>query len=181
MKKNFFIFLSFFLILATVSKTEAKKRKKYFSRKWSISFVNGYSFHHKENKSNTKDPHTLTDWEDGQTQIFFSAIELSRNFGHFEAGAKIQNTKHTFISPFIKWNLNKNSSRAKIIPSFTLGFTPSILMGSWVRASIGLSVNRSMSIEPFFGAYAWRKIKDHANYIKSNWHLNTGLRINLYY
>ena len=180
MKFQFLLFLSFFLFLTSIPEATARKKRKRISRQWSISLVNGYSLYHKR-KSNTEKPHTLTDWEDGQTQKLFSALELSRNFGHFEVGAKIQNTKNSFISPFIKWNLNRNFSRAGIVPSFTLGVTPSILMGVWARASLGVSVNRYMSLEPFLGAYAWHKIIDEPKYAKNNWHLNFGLRINLYY
>ena len=181
MKQQFLLFSLIFLFLAPFSQLEAKKRKrKVFPRKWSLSLVNAYSFHEK-GKSNIGEPGTWTDLEDGQTQKFFSALELSRNFGQYEVGAKIQNTKHTFISPFLKWNLNKNYSRASIVPSFTVGVTPSILMGAWLRAGLGLSINRYMSLEPIIGAYAWTKIKDHPKYEKYGWHLHAGLRINLYY
>ena len=182
MKQPFGLFLLFFFLLAPLSEIEAKKRKRrVFPRKWSLSLVNAYHLYAKSKKSNIEIPNTLTDWEDGQTQILFSALELSRNFGHYEIGAKIQNTKHTFLSPFVKWNLNKNYSRAGIVPSLTVGVVPSILMGAWIRASLGFSVNRYMSLEPFIGGYAWRKIKESAKYEPSNLHFNAGLRINLYY
>ena len=180
MKQQLLLFSLVFLCLTPFLKAEAKKKRKTFPRKWSLSLINGYSFYERK-KSNRHDPGTWTDWEDGQTQKFFSALELSRNFGRFEVGAKIQNTKHTFISPFLKWNLNKNLSRARIIPSVTVGLVPSILLGMWMRASLGLSISRYMSLEPFIGAYAWSKIKDQPDYEKYSWHLHSGLKINLYY
>ena len=181
MKQPVLIFSAILLILTPISNVEARKRKrKIFPRKWSISLVNAYSFYELK-KPNASTPYTWTDWEDGQTQKFFSALELNRNFGRFEVGAKIQNSKHTFISPFLKWNLNKNYSNASIVPAFTLGFVPSIVMGVWLRASLGLSVNRYLSLEPFVGSYAWHKIKGPPEYEKNSAHFHTGLKINLYY
>ena len=180
MKRQFLLFSLVFLCLTPVLEAEARKRRKVFPRKWSISLVNAYSFYEIK-KSNAAEPYTWTDWEDGQTQKFFSALELSRNFGRFEVGAKIQNTKHTFVSPFFKWNLNKNYSKASIVPSFTVGFVPSILLGAWLRASLGLSINRYVSVEPFVGVYAWDKIKDDPKYENYSAHFHTGLKINLYY
>ena len=184
--KRQFLFLSLILLLLTpFSNSEARKKRKAYSRKWSMSIVSAYSFFELKKPSAQK-PGVWDDSVDGQMQDFFSALELSRNFGYFEVGAKIQQSGPAFISPFLKWNLNKNNSRASIIPAFTMGFVPSRLMGSWLRASLGLSINRYMSLEPFVGVYAWYKIQDTgsllaAKYENYNLHFHTGLRINLYY
>ncbi|MCY4321561.1 MAG: hypothetical protein OXC37_04045 [Bdellovibrionaceae bacterium] len=180
--KKLFLFFLIFVVLSpfNIAEAQTKKSRKVFLRKWSLSLVNGYSFYSLK-KSNIKKPFSLTDWEDGQTQEFFSALELARNFGLFEIGAKIQNTKQTFISPFLKLNSSKNYSNKNILGSLTFGFTPSILMGAWLRASLSLSVNKYLSLEPFMSIYAWHKIKEHPEYADQNLHLNTGLKINLYY
>lgn len=159
-------------------KAEGKKRRA-FKRKWSLSLVNGYSFYQKK-KPGIKAP---TDWEgiDGQMNLFFSSLEISRNFGLYEIGAKIQNSAPTFVSPFFKWNWNRNNSRARFIPSLTLGIVPYYIMGGWLRMSLALSINRYASIAPFIGAFFWNKIKENPKYEKNNIHLNTGIRINLYY
>ena len=180
--KQLILFLSLFVFLmAPFSKAEARKKRKYSARKWSVSMVNGYSFYQAKKSSADRPGEWLLTGE-GQMHSFFSALELSRNFGHFEMGAKIQNKGSAFVSPFVKGNFNKNNSRASIIPSVTFGLVPSNgLFGSWLRASLGLSVNRYMSLEPFVGTYAWLKVKDNPKYEKYNWHLHTGLKINLYY
>lgn len=179
--KKLTLYLSlFFLLLTPFSKSEARKKRKASNRKWSISTVNGYSFY-QDKKSSAEKPGEWSLTGEGQMQSFFSALELSRNFGHFEMGSKIQNKGPAFISPFVKLNFNKNDQRASIIPSITFGLIPSIIFGSWLRASLGLSLNRYMSLEPFLGAYAWYKVKDNPKYEKYNWHLHIGLKINLYY
>ena len=179
MKKYVLVFSVFFLCFLAPVESSAKKRR-VFLRKWSLSFTNGWTFTQRK-KSSAKD--TLKEpWGEieGQMQAFFSSLEIARNLGYYEIGAKIQ-TNPAFISPFFKWNWNKNNSRASIIPSVTLGFVPTQLMGCWLRLGLGLSLNRYVSLEPFIGTYTWYKIKELANYEKYDWHLNTGLRINLYY
>ena len=184
--KRQFLFLSLILLfLIPFSESEARKKKRAHSRKWSVSIVNAYSFYELE-KPSAQTPGVWDDSVDGQMQDFFSALELSRNFGHFEAGAKIQQSGPAFISPFLKWNLNKNNSRASIVPAFTVGVVPSFIMGVWLRAGLGLSINRYMSLEPFVGLYSWYKIKatgsiKASGYQKYNLHFHSGLKINLYY
>ena len=179
MRTCLLVFLAFFLCFLAPMESSAKKRR-VFLRKRSLSFTNGLTFHQLK-KSSAKDP-LKEPWGeiDGQMQAFFSSLEMARNLGRYEIGAKIQ-TNPIFVSPFFKWNFNKNNSRASIIPSLTIGFIPSYLMGCWLRLSLGLSLNRYVSLEPFLGGYAWYKIKNLASYERYNWHLNTGLRINLYY
>ena len=189
--KKFSIFL--LLICFFIPLESTAKKRRIFKRKLSISYVSGYTFH-----SQKKPGVGVTgDWGkilDGQMDSFFSALEVARNFGRYELGAKIQNLGPAFVTPFVKWNWNKNSSRASIIPALTFGVVPSHAMGVWLRLSLGLSLNRYSAIEPFIGTYAWYKIKDipnpgnekikdisNAKYEKYNFHFNTGLRINLYY
>ncbi|MDE0092782.1 MAG: hypothetical protein OXN83_05820 [Oligoflexia bacterium] len=179
MKQQLLSLSLIFLFLTSVSKAEARK-KRVFPRKWALSIVNAYSFYEPK-KSSIDLPGKWNDFDDGQMKSFFSALELSRNFGQFEVGAKIQNVRSAFISPFFKWNLNKNNSRASIIPAFTAGVVPSLLTGVWLRLSLGLSINRYMSLEPFIGAYAWHKLKENPEYEQYNFHFNSGLKINLYY
>ena len=179
--KQLFLFISLFILfLLPFSKAEARKKRRVSPRKWSFSLVNAYSFYQAK-KSGTELPGAWNHTGEGQMHSFFSALEFSRNFGYFEMGAKIQNKGQSFISPFIKGNFNKNNSRASIIPSVTFGLIPSSLFGSWLRLSLGLSLNRYMSLEPFIGAYAWLKVKDNPKYEQYNWHLHSGLKINLYY
>ena len=176
-KQILFLILITFCFLIPVE-SSAKKRR-VFKRKWSISLANGYSYYWLKKASVRK----TTEWGDleGQMHLFFSALEISRNMGYYEIGAKIQHLGPTFVSPFFKVNLNKNNSRAFIIPSLTVGVVPSHVMGVWLRLSLALSLNRYMSIAPFAGTYAWYKLKDDAEYEKFNIHLNAGLKINLYY
>ena len=176
-KQILFLILITFCFLVPVE-SSAKKRR-VFKRKWSISLVNGYSYYWQKKASGRK----ITEWGDleGQMHPFFSALEISRNMGYYEIGAKIQHLGPTFVSPFLKWNWNKNNSRASIIPSLTVGVVPSHIMGVWLRLNLALSLNRYMSIAPFAGAYAWYKFKDDPLYEKSSLHLNAGLRINFYY
>ena len=177
MKKFSFLLILFCFLLPLES---SAKKRRVFKRKLSISFVSGYTFYEvKKGGVGEKG-----DWDfivDGQMDEFFSALEIARNFGRYELGAKIQNLGPTFISPFLKWNLNRNDSRASIIPALTLGVVPSQVMGIWLRLSLGLSLNRYSTIEPFIGTYVWYKVKDNPKYEKYNLHLNAGLRINLYY
>lgn len=159
------------------------KKKKYSKRAMSVSLVNGYTFYSSIQEVNVYDPkdaRRLIDG-DGQMYSFFSALELARNFGRYELGARIQNISNTFVSPFVKWNLIKNYSRSPVIPSITLGAVPSELFGFWLRGSLALSMGHHSSLEPFAGFYGWLKLSDLPEYEKSGYHFHSGLRINLYF
>ena len=176
MKKIFLFFIFVSLCFLSPVESSAKKRR-VFPRKWSLSLINGYSFY--EHKTSAENPLSL-----GVEGInrFFSSLEISRNFGYYEIGARIQHSDSLpFVSPFLKWNGNKNNSKAHIVPSLTWGIVPSHLMGSWLRLGLALSLNPYVSISPFMGVYTWYKIKDDPKYNKYNFYLNAGLRINLYY
>ena len=180
MKTNQFLFLSLIsLCFLAPSQSEARKRKRSFKRKWAVSLTNGFNLY-RIKKGSAKSAMKWGDPE-GQMHFAFSSFDISRNFGYYEIGAKIQNIGPTFVSPFIKWNLNKNSSRASIVPAISLGVVPSHILGTWLRLSLGLSINPYFSIAPFVGTYAWFKIKDDPEYEKYNLHFNAGLRISLYY
>ncbi|MBC6415975.1 MAG: hypothetical protein GDA46_06275 [Bdellovibrionales bacterium] len=177
----------FFLLALLVSfssvKSHAKEKKnRYYKRPLSISLVNAYTFYSSIKKTNVfgpKDAERLIDG-DGQMYPFFSALELARNFRRVELGIRIQNTLTTFISPFFKLNIVPNSSKPLIVPSLTIGFIPSYLMGGWMRASLALSLGHYSSLEPFIGAYAWYKIKDLAKYEKKGLHVHAGVKLNFY-
>jgi len=159
------------------------KKKRYSKRAFSLSLVNAYTFYSSLSSTSVygpKDAGQLIDG-DGQMESVFSSLELARNFGRYELGARIQNISKTFISPFFKLNLIKNDSRYPLIPSFTLGLVPSELLGSWLRASLALKLNHHSSLEPFLGFYAWYKLTEMPEYEKSGYHFHTGLRINLYF
>ena len=180
----FSLLLSLFFMIPV--KSSARKIKT-FKRNWSVSIVNGYSFAVypkrkgiQNSKPSKRDPFAWEDLE-GQMHPFFSSLEISRNMGYYEIGAKIQNLGPTFVSPFFKLNFPKNNSRAVIMPSLTLGIVPSHIMGAWLRVGVSLSLHRYFSIAPFIGVYSWYKIRDDARYEKNGRHWNTGLRINLYY
>ena len=185
-KKQLLFFVLFSLCFLAPVESEAKRKRRFSLRKWSLSFANGYTLGQIKKSTKSALPGEKirsaywTEME-GQMHPFFSSLEISRNFGYYEIGAKIQNLGSTFVSPFFKLNFNKNNSKASIIPSLTLGVVPSHLMGSWLRLSLGLSFNSYVSISPFIGAYAWYKINNDGKYEKYNFHFNTGLRINLYY
>lgn len=174
----FFLMISLFYPIDSFA-----KKKRYSKRAFSISLVNAYTFHSSNQSSNVygpKDAGRLIDG-DGQMYSVFSALELARNFGRFELGARIQNISKTFVSPFLKWNLIKNYSKSPVIPSFTLGVVPSELLGSWLRAGLAFKLSHYSSMEPFIGCYGWYKLTDLPNYEKSGYHFHTGLRINLYF
>ena len=176
MKKQFLFFILVSLCFLSPVESSVKKRR-VFSRKWSLSLTNGYSF-----RQHKKSVEILDLGDTEGINRFFSSLEISRNFGYYEVGARIQSSNHLpFVSPFLKWNGNKNNSRAHIVPSLTWGIVPSHLMGSWLRLGLGLSLNSYVSISPFMGVYAWYKIKDDPKYNKYNFYLNAGLRISLYY
>ena len=178
LKTFFFLMVCFFYPIDSFA-----KKKRYSKRALSVSIVNGYSVS-SSNKGNNayspKDAGRLIDG-DGQMYPFFSALELARNFGRYEIGARIQNISNTFVSPFFKLNLIKNYSKSIVIPSFTLGFVPSQLLGGWLRGSLAFYLNHHSSLEPFVGFYGWYKIKDLPDYEKSGYHFHAGLRINLYF
>ena len=113
----------------------------------------------------------------------FSALEVSRNFGNYEVGARIQNTFSSFVSPFFKFNFVKNYSNANFVPSLTVGVSPSsLLIGAWTRLGAAFSLNRYLSLEPFAGTYAYYKIEDmKLPYEKSKIYFHAGLRFNLYF
>lgn len=179
MKKHLlFLSLISLCFLAPID-SSARKKRRVFKRKWSLSLINGYTFY-QQKKPSANDPLAWDNLE-GQMHKFFSALEISRNLGRYEIGAKIQHIGPTFVSPFITWNMNKNNSRASIIPSLSFGVVPSHIMGGWLRLSLGLSLNRYVSLSPFTGVYIWHKIIKDPKYEKYSLHLNTGLKINLYY
>lgn len=178
MKKHLlFISLVSLCFLAPVESSARKKR--YFKKKWSLSLTNGYTFYQVK-KPSSEGPMVWGNLE-GQMHKFFSALELSRNMGYYEIGVKIQNLGPTFASPFVTWNMVKNNYRASIVPALTFGIVPSHIMGGWLRLSLGLKLNRYVSLAPFVGMYAWRKIIDDPKYEKNSLHVNTGLKINMYY
>jgi len=169
------ILISLCFLIPTES--SARKRKR-LSRSWSISTVNGYSFYQIK-KPSAKDP---TAWGnlDGQMHKYFSALEISRNMGYYEFGARIQNLGYNFVTPFMTWNMMKNNYKTPIVTSFSLGVTPSHIAGLWLRFNLALSINRYISLSPFIGAYVWYKTIDDPEYEKQNIHLNAGLQIKLF-
>ena len=179
-----------FVVLLSLSflipaQSSARRKKRVFKRKWSISLVNGYNFaNYPKGRGSANGPFEWKEPE-GQMHPFFSALEISRNTGFYEMGAKIQHVGPTFVTPFFKWNWNKNNSRSSIIPSLMIGVVPYHLMGGWLRVNLGLSLNRYISIDPFLGVYAWYLLKkdDHPPKYEKRYkiHFNTGLRINMYY
>lgn len=180
-KKQLIFCLLISLSLFMPFKTEAKKKRKKNPRKWSLSIVNAYGFYNFPNKKGSQ--RQVLEWGDvdGPMHPFFSSLEISRNFGYYEAGARIQDSGPVFVSPFFKWNVFKNKGRPFLVPAVTFGLAPSHIMGIWLRISTGFSLNSYISLEPFIGASAYYKLKEDPKYEKYNIHLNTGLRINLYY
>ena len=161
------------------------KKRNYSKRVLSMSFVNAYTFHSLKQENSSAhppgDPARMVEG-DGQMYLTFSAIELARNFGRYELGARIQNISTNFISPFFKFNFIKNYSKSIIVPSLTLGLVPSKLFGAWSRASLSVYLSHYSTLEPFIGVYSWYKLSDElSSYIKSNTHLHAGLRINLFF
>ncbi len=179
----FFLLLSLCFFIP-VEADARKKRRLIVSRKWSISIVNGWTFA-KAPKDATKETSSTETWDldlDGQMLTYFSSLEISRNFGYYEIGAKIQQTGFNFVSPFFTWNIFKNNSKALFIPSLTVGITPFHVFGGWMRAGLGLSFSRYFSATPFVGFFAWRKITSEISKVNAKGrHWNTGIRISLYY
>ncbi len=184
-KKIFLFFTLLTLSFMLPTEASAKKKRRIYKKKWSISLTNGYTaYTHK--KGSVQSPTALDEYawgrQEGQMHSFFSSLDIARNFGYYEIGAKIQNLGPAFVSPFFKLNMRKNNSRAKIIPSITLGVVPALTMGSWLRVSLSLALNRYISFTPFGGIYGWYNTKDEAgDYLRWNFHVNGGLSINLYY
>lgn len=176
-KPILFLTLITFCFLAPVE--SLAKRKKVFKRKWAFSITNAYTFDSLKKTTSANDPFKWEDLE-GQMQSFFSALEISRNMGSYEVGAKIQHKGIAFVSPFFKWNINKNNSRSSVVPAITLGVVPSHIMGGWLRLELAVSLNRYVSLAPFIGSYAWYEIKDSPQYEKYDAHFNVGLKISLY-
>ena len=181
------LLLVFLFISVTFSAEANQKKRKVFKRRLSISFVSAYTLHSYPKKL-TPDPFQPGQIPqkpilgDSQIESVFSALEISRNFGFYEVGVRIQNTFSSFVSPFFKWNVIKNYSQSRIVPSLTVGVTPSsVLMGSWLRVGMGVSLNRYLSLEPFLGSYIYYKIAEHGLYEKWNSYFHAGLRFSLYY
>ena len=184
--KKLFVFIALICCLAPLE-SSAKKRR-VFKRKWSLSLTNGYSLFSLPNSKASSRFSTEEGNIEGQMNPFFSSLDISRNMGYYEIGAKIQSSGPAFVSPFFKWNLIKNNSRAGLVPSLSFGIVPAHIFGFWFRLGFALSLNRYISLTPFIGSYGFYKIKDDENavqngaiYQKYNIHFNSGLRVNLYY
>ena len=167
-----------FLIQSIPASAEKKTRRG--GRKWSLSFTNGRTFYNL-NEKNSPAASTDISGYDGQMNPLFSSLEISRNFGYYEVGGKLQIFDYTFVSPFIKINLRKNRLRARIIPSLIFGVVPSPLWGGYARAGLSWFFNPYMNFRPFFGIYSWYRGKPHKHYIKFNLHLNFGLTVTVYF
>ena len=157
----------------------AKRKARADGRKWSVSFTNGRTFHNLKEKNS---PAVSTDLSgyDGQMNPFFSSLEISRNFGYYEIGGRLQVFDYAFVSPFVKINLRKNHLRARLIPSLIFGVVPSPLLGGYARAGLSWFINPYTSFRPFFGIYSWYRRNPHKHYIKFNLHLNFGLTVTVY-
>ena len=172
-------FILFFLLPAALTSFRASSRKN--PSLWSISVVSGYTVW--PSKKSTKD--SIHEWwgGDGQMSLFFSALEISRKFGRYEAGARIQNTGPTFVTPFFKWNFKKRRPHHfALIPSMSFGLVPYHIMGFWLRAEMEFSFRRELGIAPFTGLFTRFKLKDDPQYESGTFiFANTGLRLSLYY
>ena len=157
----------------------AKKRKR--TPKWSASVTNGYTFY--SDKKFNVDSETVSDWNhfEGQMNTYFSSLDISRNFDRYELGAKIQFMGSTFVSPFFKWNIVKQSKKIRIKPSITLGVVPHSLFGAYLRFNFGINLNRYVTLNPFVGVHGWYKLDDDPKYEKHNYHANAGFSLSLYY
>ena len=158
----------------------AEARKKIKNRTWSLSITNGYTFYNLKEK-NSPDASTEPSGYDGQMNTVFSSLEISRNFGYYEVGGKLQLFDHTFISPFFKINFRRNHKRARFIPSLIFGIVPSPLWGGYARIGFSWFSNSRLSFRPFIGVYGWHRSKPNKHYIKYNIHMNTGLTISIYF
>lgn len=177
MKKTLSGLMAVLIILCLVGFSADAKTKH---RKWNLSITNGYTFYNLKDKNSAAASTDLSGY-DGQMNKFFSSLEISRNFGYYELGGKLQLFDYTFISPFLKINFRRNHWRARIIPSLTLGVVPSSLWGAYGRASLSWFANPYLSFRPFIGVYGWYRGKPHGHYIKSNIHINTGFTVTMYF
>lgn len=168
------------LIILCGSGFSADARKRPKNRTWSLSIASGYTFYNLKEK-NSPAASTEVSGYDGQMNTYFSALEISRNFGYYEVGGKIQLFDHTFISPFFKFNFFRNHRRARIVPSLTLGVVPSPLWGGYARFGLSWFLNPHFSIRPFCGIYGWSRGKPRKDYIKHNIHINAGIAISIYF
>ena len=191
-KALFFMALAAFLLAPFESSEAAKrKRRKKPIRTWSVSVSSGYNlFKRLSNKAQRPDASKSSQWissspetnirRDGQMHKFFSSLDLARNFGHYELGAKIQFTGEAFVSPFIKWNMTKNRYKTAILPSLTFGVAPSHQFGAYLRLSLGLALNRRAMIHPFLGCYGWFKATKEVISEKWGLYANAGLSLSLF-
>ena len=171
--------MAVFLALC-VSGFSAEGRSRSKNRTWSLSIANGYTFYNLKDK-NSPDPSTELSGYDGQMNPLFSSLEISRNFGYYEVGGKLQLFDYTFISPFLKINFRRNHRRARMIPSLIFGVVPSPLWGGYVRGGFSWFLNSRLSFRPFVGVYGWYRSKPNKHYIKHNIHMNTGITISIYF
>ena len=158
----------------------AEGRTRAKNRTWSLSITNGHTLYNLKDK-NSPDPSTEPSGYDGQMNTTFSSLEISRNFGYYEVGGKLQLFDYTFISPFLKINFRRNHKRARIVPSLILGIVPSPLFGGYARTGFSWFLNSRLSFRPFIGVYGWYRSKPNKHYIKRNIHINTGITISIYF
>ena len=151
MAKTFSFFLIYLAFLVSPP-SEAKKRRRKI-RKWSVSTTNGYTFHQRK-----KDAGSVSTFG-GQMDAFFSSFEMTRNFGHYEVGLRLQQSQAVFASPFVKFNFIKNRRRNDFVPFMILGVSPSALLGVYARVGLNLFFYRYFSLSPFVGSYVWFKNK----------------------
>lgn len=156
----------------------AQKKSRYLS-KWSVALTNGYTFY--ENKKSGVGEAGSWGGVDGQMNLFFSSIEIARNFNNYEIGGKIQLLGPSFVSPFVKWNIIRQSKSTIFKPSIMLGVVPSELFGVYARVNFGLQWNHYITLNPFVGVYSWYKIAENPKYEKQNLHVNAGFSLNLYF
>ena len=158
---------------------DARKKSKK-NRTWSLSITNGYTFYNLKDKNSPAASTDLSGY-DGQMNTFFSSLEISRNFGYYEVGGKLQLFDYAFVSPFFKINFRRNHRRARIIPSLTLGVVPAPLWGGYARTSLSWFFNSRFSLRPFIGVYGWYRKNPHKHYIKYNLHIHTGITTSIYF
>ena len=174
--KSAFVFLFAGLILATSLSAEARKRKRRSGlRKWSVSAVNGYTFFQ------TERPRSKQQAYDGQMKSFFSSLEVARNFGRFEAGARLQFYEEAFVSPFIKLNFIKNTKRRAFIPFMITGLSLSSLTGVYARLGLSLFFKRYFAFSPFVGTYFWYNTRGLSDYSDYNLLINGGASLSLHF
>ena len=181
--KSALVFLFAGLLLAASLSADARKRKKRRSglRKWSVTAVNGYSFLQTERPRESEKPPPAYD---GQMKSYFSSLDLARNFGYFEAGARLQFYEEAFVSPFIKWNFIKNTRRRTFIPYMITGLSISSLGGVYARLGLSLFFKRYFALSPFVGTYFWYKMRGESKVLKPysdyNWLFHGGMSLSIY-